>query len=1394
MLNKLLQSFKTKNSRQIVIFIAIVFVILIVVLPSSFLWAGFHDTPLPSAKIYAGQEDYLFENKNPNFSIGFGESSDPEKHLVSYSMRPLNINPLSNQSNSANVFQKVKEAYFGTEMKDFKFGLKEVGISKSGNQTNKEFVDSLVNRLAISEQLVKKLTQVKSKTETKFELKTNDEGVDYVVNPDVLEGIDLKYRVLENQGLKEEIIIHSTDQMSGECRDQLRDDSADADEACSLPKNEFVFSYELGASLSLKQSQELSELSGKPIWYIEDEFGRYLSHFESLYAVDAIGAKTTNLDFIVEKENQISGQIRVVLDYSWMLDESRVFPIIIDPTLVHDTQVDFSNGHFNRTEVTTDPKVKLAYQELLADSATVGLWHMNETSAGTCTGGLDVCDSSGTGNHCNAVNSSFEISTKLLGTAAHEFNGSSSYVDCGSSSSLDDLEDMTIETWIYPQSDGEGNYGRIASKRGSGNGWQLWTENETAGTVDIRYIEDYTTTDFGLGDAQEGNITTGEWHHVAVVKDSDFAKMYVDGQLVDQSTAAGTKISNAPETFQIGSIIHDWSFDGFIDEFRVSNVARTAEEIKISASYRPYGTYTSPVIDVGSGFSTINWDEYEVGPSAAGDIQFQTRTGADNSPNDGDWEEWRPITGESQIDSMDRQYLYSGESNLVGYWPMDEEAGSVVGDQSGNGNNATANGTTIVDGKYGESRDFTRGSSDYVEVADLSYTKTLPYSVSVWFEADDLTNNSPLVNKYAGGSWNGFNLFIYSNKLCSWHIRNSSNYTAIAQDNGVGSTACYSISANNLYNATITVDSSGIKMYINGNLVRSSNWVGSSGNSTETTPLRFGKYEGNYYDGMIDEVMIFDTALSETEINDIWKKGSSNSSVLKTSFDNTLKKEGLGAQNVIFLTDALQESFFIPTATQDLSSSSLFSFWTASDKPGTFIDTVVGESDFVNYIPDENTLGYWKLEESGDSTDAGYIKNSAQDVYDGQLGAGSLANAPDSVKGKFGNARHFNGSSDYMTMGDVSLAGSQFTIEGWFKFDSVGSYQALIDKEEGGVDWPEYGMLLLANNTVSARFSSTNSSDNYYHVETTETIEVNRWYHLAATLDASSDLRIYINGVEKAYLNASGFPYNNNDDLFIGAYKKNSSPYYGWNFDGTMDEVRISTIARSAEELMQTYEIGKRTHSVTYEFAAVLDSSNLITAVDDYDFVIDETAFGASEKCENLHPGDLVIIKENISGTDYFSQGCVTNVNYGGTDGRTLVASWDHFPSFPSGGYTAGASAFKWQQEFFDLSQIQDSHINEVDEFIFRVNNSHEERNVWIDDVRKVSSYLTDPSAINNIASSDNQYTQYRAIFTSSSLEFTPWFTLTEVIMDTTPDTDLLMRHGNYFSGESEKDFWWVNN
>ena len=69
----------------------------------------------------------------------------------------------------------------------------------------------------------------------------------------------------------------------------------------------------------------------------------------------------------------------------------------------------------------------------------------------------------------------------------------------------------------------------------------------------------------------------------------------------------------------------------------------------------------------------------------------------------------------------------------------------------------------------------------------------------------------------------------------------------------------------------MTVDSSGIKFYINGSLVGSNTWTGTAGAPTTTTNLSLGYYPGNtsggqYYDGEISQVSIYNKVLTSTEI------------------------------------------------------------------------------------------------------------------------------------------------------------------------------------------------------------------------------------------------------------------------------------------------------------------------------------------------------------------------------------------------------------------------------------------------------------------------------------------------------------------------------------------------
>ena len=80
------------------------------------------------------------------------------------------------------------------------------------------------------------------------------------------------------------------------------------------------------------------------------------------------------------------------------------------------------------------------------------------------------------------------------------------------------------------------------------------------------------------------DLNDDEWHHVACIRDAiqDSIRIFVDGVLEGSANAAGLgNLENSePLTLGAGSPADSW-FGGQLDEVRIWNVARTAEEISV---------------------------------------------------------------------------------------------------------------------------------------------------------------------------------------------------------------------------------------------------------------------------------------------------------------------------------------------------------------------------------------------------------------------------------------------------------------------------------------------------------------------------------------------------------------------------------------------------------------------------------------------------------------------------------------------------------------------------------------------------------------------------------------------------------------------------------------------
>mgnify|MGYP002152306331 CR=1 FL=1 len=195
--------------------------------------------------------------------------------------------------------------------------------------------------------------------------------------------------------------------------------------------------------------------------------------------------------------------------------------------------------------------------------------------------------------------------------------------------------------------------------------------------------------------------------------------------------------------------------------------------------------------------------------------------------------------------------------------PMNEGDGSTAYDYSGEGNNGTITGASWTDGKYGKALSFD-GVDDYVEVADSeSISPTSQVTVACWVKYNAFENVG-LVWKHT------YNYILYGPE--NGYIR-----FRVWDDSGSLSSAQFSQDLINIGEWYFIVGTFGAdgrsRIYLNGVQVGSvDNAI--SGIRDQAGNLYVGFRGDNeheaYLDGLIDEVRIYDHALTAEEISDIY--------------------------------------------------------------------------------------------------------------------------------------------------------------------------------------------------------------------------------------------------------------------------------------------------------------------------------------------------------------------------------------------------------------------------------------------------------------------------------------------------------------------------------------------
>ena len=207
-------------------------------------------------------------------------------------------------------------------------------------------------------------------------------------------------------------------------------------------------------------------------------------------------------------------------------------------------------------------------------------------------------------------------------------------------------------------------------------------------------------------------------------------------------------------------------------------------------------------------------------------------------------------------------------SSLVAAYGFNENTGTSTADQSGNGNAAsfTNSPTWSTSGKFGSAISF-NGSNAYLKVNDANILDlTSGMTLEAWVNPTSLSSYRTVISKENGTTNLAYALSANNSTTSSSNQRPDSRIRIGTTTKTATGTA--KLAANTWTHLASTYDGANLRLYVNGSLVSTLAVTGAI--TVTANQLCIGgspALGGQYFPGLIDEVRIYNRALSSAEIS-----------------------------------------------------------------------------------------------------------------------------------------------------------------------------------------------------------------------------------------------------------------------------------------------------------------------------------------------------------------------------------------------------------------------------------------------------------------------------------------------------------------------------------------------
>ena len=230
---------------------------------------------------------------------------------------------------------------------------------------------------------------------------------------------------------------------------------------------------------------------------------------------------------------------------------------------------------------------------------------------------------------------------------------------------------------------------------------------------------------------------------------------------------------------------------------------------------------------------------------------------------------------------------YVPTDSLVGYWPFNGNAN----DESGNGNDGSNFGAIDTTDRFGQVNSAYLFSNSYIEVQPISaFNGATNFTWGAWVFLDSTVPNTPHFVLSRGWDYsNGFN----------FHLTQNSVNQVINGFNTFAKSSTAQPMTNIWHHVAISRSGSIVNFYMNGSLDTTHTFSSPVGTNSELFYIGAHKWIGQqpgyypyYFKGKIDDVGIWDRALSQCEIQDLFLAGTMNN---VTQTGATLSADQAGA-------------------------------------------------------------------------------------------------------------------------------------------------------------------------------------------------------------------------------------------------------------------------------------------------------------------------------------------------------------------------------------------------------------------------------------------------------------------------------------------------------------------